>query len=124
MRTRTVVLPAALAAVFLLGAAPRLARAQQKIAYVDLQRALNEVEEGKAAKANLKREFDQKQKLLDDRKSEFDKLRGEFDKQSAVMSEEARRERQTDLEKKGMELQSLFVQMQKELSEREREATK
>ncbi len=124
MHIRNVVLPAALAAVFALGAAPRVARAQQKIAYVDLQRALNEVEEGKAAKANLKREFDQKQKLLDDRKAEFDKLRADFEKQAPVMSEETRREKQGDLEKRGMELQSFFVQLQKELAEREREATR
>ncbi len=124
MRTRNVVLPAVLAAVFALGAAPRIARAQQKIGFVDLQRALNEVEEGKAAKAALKREFDQKQKLLDDRKAEFDKARADFEKQSSVMSDEARREKQADLEKKGMELQGLFVQLQKELSEREREATR
>jgi outer membrane protein len=100
------------------------AAAEPKLAYVDLQRALNEVEEGKVAKANLKREFDQKQKMLDEKKAEFDKLRGELEKQAVVMSEEARKERQADLERKGMELQGLFVQLQKELSEREREATR
>ena len=100
------------------------ARAEQKIAYVDLQRALNEIEEGKAAKAALKREFDQKQKMLDDKKGEFDKLRGEFEKQAVVMSEEARKEKQAELERKGGELQGFFVQLQKDLSEREREATR
>ena len=124
MQVRNVLVPAALALAFGAAAVPATARAQQKIAYVDLQRALNEVEEGKAAKAALKREFDQKQKLLDDRKAEFDKLRGEVDKQAVVMSEEARKEKQADLERKGMELQGFFVQLQKELSEREREATR
>src|SRR5512133_1201768 len=62
--------------------------------------------------------------MIDERKTEFDKLRGDFEKQSAVMSEDARREKGTELERKGMELQGLFVQMQKELSEREREATR
>jgi outer membrane protein len=100
------------------------ARAEQKIAYVDLQRALNEIDEGKTAKAALKREFDQKQKMLDDKKGEFDKLRGEFEKQAVVMSEEARKEKQTELERKGGELQGFFVQLQKDLSEREREATR
>jgi outer membrane protein len=115
-----------LAAALVLGAvaAPGHARAEQKIAYVDLQRALNEVEEGKVAKANLKREFDQKQKLLDDRKADFDKSRTEFEKQSVVMSEDARKAKQADLERKGMELQGFFVQLQKELSDREREATR
>ncbi len=125
MRTTTAATAVALATAFLgLGAAPRAARAEQKIAYVDLQRALNEVDEGKSAKANLKREFDQKQKMIDERKSDFDRLRTDFEKQSAVMTEQARKEKQADLEKKGMELQGLFVQLQKELSEREREATR
>ena len=105
-------------------ALPAQARAEQKIAYVDLQRALNEIEEGKAAKASLKREFDQKQKLLDEKKTEFDKLRGEFEKQALVMSEQARKDKQTELERKGGELQGFFVQLQKELSDREREATR
>jgi outer membrane protein len=114
-----------LAVVVALGvAAPAVALAQQKVAYVDLQRALNEVEEGKVAKANLKREFDQKQKMLDEKKTEFEKLRADLEKQSVVMSEQARKDRQGEIERKGLELQTLFVQLQKELSEREREATR
>ena len=115
---------AALSAAAGLSAAPAPARAEQKIAYVDMQRALNEIEEGKAAKAALKREFDQKQKMLDDKKTEFEKLRNDLEKQSAVMSEQARKEKQADVEKRGMELQAYFVQLQKELSEREREMTR
>src|SRR5919201_2002369 len=117
-------LAAAAALALGLVAAPAPARAEQKIGYVDLQRALNEVDEGKAAKASLKREFDQKQKMLDEKKAEFDKLRGELDKQSVVMSEDARKEPQSELERKQIELQGLFVQLQKELSDREREATR
>ncbi|HEX8908860.1 MAG TPA: OmpH family outer membrane protein [Anaeromyxobacteraceae bacterium] len=120
MRTTVLSLVAALA----LGAAPGHAHAEGRIAFVDLQRALNSVDEGKAAKESLKREFDQKQKLLDDKKTEFDRLRQDFEKQSVVMSDDARKQKQGELERKGMELQSFFVQLQKELSEREREATR
>jgi len=105
-------------------AAPVHARAEQKIAYVDLQRALDEIEEGRAAKASLKKEFEEKQRMLDDRKTAFEKLRGDFEKQSSVMTEQARKERQLEIEKTGMELQGFFVQLQKELSEREREVTR
>ena len=115
---------AALAVAAIVYAFPAQARAEGKIAYVDLQRALNEIDEGKGAKANLKREFDQKQKMLDEKKSEFDRLRGEFEKQAMVMSEQARKDKQSELERKGGELQGYFVQLQKELSEREREATR
>ena len=124
MGLRHVLAVAALAVVAAAAGIPATAVAQQKLAYVDLQRALNEVEEGKAAKAALKREFEQKQKLVDERKTEFDKLRADVEKQSSVMSEEARREKQAELERKGMELQGFFVQLQKDLSDREREATR
>jgi outer membrane protein len=62
--------------------------------------------------------------MLDEKKAEFDKLRAELEKQSVVMSEDARKERQNELERKQIELQGLFVQLQKELSDREREATR
>jgi outer membrane protein len=122
MRTTAVTVLTALALG--LAARPAAAQAEGKLAYVDLQRALNEVEEGKAAKAALKREFDQKQKLLDEKKTEFDRMRADLEKQSVVMSDDARKQKQGELERKGMELQGFFVQLQKELSEREREATR
>ncbi len=112
------------AVVLALILAPAVVRAEQRIGYVDLQRALNEVDEGKAATALLKRDFDQKQKQLNAKKAEFDKAQAEFEKQSVVMSEQAKRDRGQDLERRARELQTLFVQLQKEISDREREATR
>src|SRR6266540_2044152 len=103
---------------------PALARAEQKVGVVDLQRALNEVDEGKAAKALLKRDFDEKQRQLDVKKSEFDKLQADLEKQAVVMSDAAKKDRAADLDRRARELQGLFVQLQKDLSERERDATK
>ena len=105
-------------------ALPSPARADTKVAYVDLQRALTEIDEGKAARAALKEEFDQKQKMLDERKGEFEKMRGDFEKQSSLMSDDARKEKQGEIERKGNELQGFFMQQQKELSDREREMTR
>ena len=105
-------------------AGPALARAEQKLGYVDLQRALNEVDEGKAAKALLKKDFDEKQKQLDGKKAEFDKLQADFEKQALVMSDGAKKEKAGELDRRARELQGLFVQMQKDLSDRERDATK
>jgi outer membrane protein len=104
--------------------APVLGRAEQKLGVVDLQRALNEVDEGKAAKALLKKDFDEKQKHLDAKKNEFDKLQADLEKQSVVMSDAAKKERAVELDRRARELQGLFVQLQKDLSERERDATK
>lgn len=105
----------------LLSAGP--AAAQAKIGYVDLQRALNEVEEGKAAKALLKKDFDEKQRQLDAKKTEFEKLRGDFEKQAVVMNEQARRDKAADLDKRAMELQQIYQQLQGELMKREQEIT-
>ncbi len=113
------------AAVALVAAlAPAAGRAEQRIGYVDLQRALNEVEEGKAAKALLKKDVDEKQKQLDAKKTEFDKLQADFEKQSTIMSETARKDRGQDLDRRARELQALFMNLQKDLSERERDATR
>jgi outer membrane protein len=107
-----------------LALAPAGARAEQKLGVVDLQRAMNEVDEGKAAKALLKKDFDEKQKQLDAKKAEFDKLQTDLEKQQVVMSDAAKRERANDLDRRARELQGLFLQLQKDLSDRERDATK
>jgi outer membrane protein len=100
------------------------ARADVKLGVVDLQRALNEVDEGKAAKAVLKKDFDEKQKQIDAKKVDFEKAKADFDKQSVVMAEQAKREKATELDRKALELQQLFMALQKDLSEREREVTR
>jgi outer membrane protein len=107
-----------------LAAVPALARAEQKIGYVDLQRALNEVEEGKAAKALLQKDFSEKQKQLDAKKADFEQRQADFEKQSVVMSEQARKDQTADLDRRARDLQALFMNLQKDLTEREREATR
>ncbi len=107
-----------------LAVVPAAARAEQKLGYVDLQRALNEVDEGKAAKALLQKDFAEKQKQLDAKKSEFEKLQADFEKQAVVMSEQARKDKSVDLDRRARELQALFVNLQKDLSDRERDATR
>jgi outer membrane protein len=117
---RTIVIALALGAAL----APGLASAEQKIGYVDLQRALNEVDEGKAAKALLKKDFDDKQKEIDAKKADFEKLQVDFEKQASVMSEQAKKDKAQDLDRRARELQALFVSSQKDLSEREQKATR
>ncbi len=113
------------AAVLAVALAPHVgAAAEQKIGYVDLQRALNEVEEGRAAKAQLTRDFDEKQKRLDVAQEDLKRMKADLDKQAVVMADDAKREKQAELDRKFMEVQGLFVQLQKELSDREREMTR
>lgn len=89
--------------------APRVARAAElKIAYVDLQRAFAEVEEGKAAKARLEQLRDAKQKEIDKEQETLKKEKETFDRQAATMTDATRQQQGSDLQKKMLELQQRF----------------
>jgi outer membrane protein len=95
----------------------------QKIAYVDLQRALNEVDEGKQAKARLQKDFAKKQKKLDQQQNEVKKLKEELEA-GVMLSDEVKRQKAMVLQQKMYELQQLYFQLQQELSQAEAKATK
>ena len=61
----------ALLGTILLSLFARPLRAEEvKLGYVDLRRALYETEDGRKARANLKKDFDKKQKELDEQQEE------------------------------------------------------
>ena len=98
------------------------ARAEQKLAYVDFQRAIKEVEEGKAAGAALKRDFEEKQKQLNSKSEEVKRLQEDFQKQAALLTPEAKASKGAEIERKMMETQEFYVKLQQDLSGKEREA--
>jgi len=95
-----------------------------KIGYVDLHRALNNVEEGKKAKRKLKQDYQSKQKKLNEKQKEVKKLKEELQSGSMAMSEDAKLEKQKKLRQKMMELQKTYMGLQRDLSKKEAEATK
>ncbi len=102
--------------------APRVARAAElKIAYVDLQRAFAEVDEGKAAKARLEQMRDAKQKEIDKEQEVLKKEKETFEKQMATMTEATRTQEGTALQKKMYDLQQRFEKGRAELAQTERE---
>jgi outer membrane protein len=103
--------------------AARAARAQaMKIGYVDVQRAVQEVEEGKAARSRLQAELKEKRADLDKKRADLEKMKADYDKQAPVLSEDAKRQKQEQLQKAFLEAQSAAGQMQEELSGKEQEA--
>ena len=100
-----------------------LAHAEQKIAYVDLQRALEETDEGKKAKAALKSEFERKQKELDGRQEDLKKKKADLDKQEKILKPEALQTKQMELQQGLVQLQETYVRLQKDLQEKEATAT-
>lgn len=106
------------------GFAARMAQADDKIAFVDLQRALEETNDGRAAKARLKADFDQKQKELDAKQEELKKMKEDLDKKSALMKPDALQKAQADFQQRFGQLQETFMRLQKDLAQKEQDATR
>jgi outer membrane protein len=106
------------------GATARVAHADDKIAFVDLQRALEETNEGKAAKNRLKSDFDKKQKELDEKQEELKKAKEDFDKKAPMMKDDVRAKAANELQQRLIQLQETFGRLQKDLGQKEQEATR
>lgn len=104
--------------------AARVAHADDKLAFVDLQRALEETNDGKAAKNKLKSDFDQKQKELDAKQEELKKLKEDFDKKSSLMKDDAKQKMQADMQSRLMQLQETYARLQSDLQKKEADATR
>ena len=126
MMTRNLLTAAAVAVLCLTYTARTVEAQEVKIAYVDLQKALLEVEDGKAAKAKLKGMFNKRQKQLDVEQEKLktfkDKLETEL--KSDLLSDDKKKEKMLEYQQRFYELQQLYVSLQKELGEAEAKETK
>ena len=100
------------------------ARAQTKVAYVDLRKALNETEEGRKAMEHLSRMKDDLQKKINEREQAIMKMKGEIEKQQNVLTKEALQKRVQEYYQAVTELQQNYTQFQRDLVKKEAEATK
>ena len=102
---------------------PSAQASEPKIGYVDMARALNEVEDGKLAKAKLKSEFEKKQQQLDKMQTDLKASKEEFEKRAGMMKAEAKQAKQEELQRGLMEVQKTYMQLQQELMESETQVT-
>lgn len=112
----------ALLAVLLL-AAPAFA-ADTKIGYVDLQKALNTSEAGKAAKERISKKVKEYEGTIDTRQKEIKKLKEELEKQAMLLSEDARAAKERDYQQKVKEFQRFTKDIQEELQQKDNDFTK
>src|SRR5450432_1258703 len=111
-------------AIFLLGSSPITAFAEEvKLGYVDLQRALNETEDGRKAKANLKKVFDAKQKELDEQQEALKKDIEDLNKKRTLLPADKVREKESELQDRMQKVQQTYMRHQQDLSAKEQEAT-
>ena len=99
------------------------ASAQMKMAVVDVQRAVMQTEDGLRAQATLKKLFDSRQQELNKKQVDMQKQKEEIDKQSHVLSQAALAKKVDDWQKQMVEIQSTFVEYNKELEKKQKELT-
>lgn len=88
--------------------------AEVKIGTVDLQRAIDSVNQSKKSREKIEKEFGEKQKLLKAKEEEVKKMYEDFQKKALVMSDKAKADMQAEIQKKYMEATQLANQFQDE----------
>jgi outer membrane protein len=113
-----------LAAILVTAVAAREAGAADvKIAVVDLRRALNETEEGKAAMKKLTKHKDKLQKQIEGNEKQILEMKESIEKQQNVLTKEALQKKVEEYYRSVTELQQTYMQFQRELMQKETKAT-
>ncbi len=107
-----------IAAVTLFAAAAHAA--DFKAAYVDIQRALQETDEGKAAKSRLQAMVDKKQKDVEKEKAGLQAEVEAFQKQAPTMEDKVRSTKEQELQKKTYDFAQRTEKLRVEMADSER----
>lgn len=100
-------------------AAAAPANGLQRVAFIDVQRVLARSAAGVAAREQLEREKAGMQKEMDAKRVELEKLRDEMEKKGALLTPDARKEKQEQFERKRRDAARLADDFQKELEKKE-----
>lgn len=112
----------AIAAALTLGHGVAVA-ADIKIGVVDMQKAIQTVDTGKKAKAQLEKQITDKKKDIQTEEAAIKKMTEDFKKQSLVMNDQAKAKKQAEIQERIMKYQELAGRTQQELQQREQELT-
>ncbi|NWF52946.1 MAG: OmpH family outer membrane protein [Nitrospirae bacterium] len=92
-----------------------------KIGYIDLQRVVYESEAGKKAKSELDALVKSKQAIVDEKRHTLERLKSDLEKQASVLSPEARKAKQDEIEKMEREYLRLAQDSETELRKKDSE---
>jgi len=107
-------------ASFALVATPSFAA---KYGIIDMQAVILNVAEGKAARADLEKKIKAKEGELNKRREELDKMNKDFQNQSALISEEARMNKQKEFQEKFLALRNDEMSFRESVKHDEQKAT-
>ena len=123
MRMKTTVAAAATALVCLAGARTAPAEEPVRIAYVDMQRALNESRAGKKALGELQRLMEERKTGLQKQKEALEKKKDELDKQALLLNKETRKSRENEVRTLERDYSRTLSDLKEEFGRRESEFT-
>jgi len=95
--------------------------ADLKIAYVDIQRAINECNAGKDAKKAITKEVEKFQRLIADKQKELQTMKESFEKQALMLTPDARANKEKEYQNKLREFQRWGEDTQNELNQKRME---
>ena len=98
--------------------------ADLKIGYVEMQRALNSSEAGKAAKEQLAARLKKYQDEINVKQDELKRLKDELEKQGAFLNDATRATKEKDYQQKLKEFQRFTKDAQDELQQKDEEFTR
>ncbi|HYD47483.1 MAG TPA: OmpH family outer membrane protein [Terriglobales bacterium] len=96
---------------------------EQKIGYVNLQRALGESAKGKKARDEFKGQVDKLQASLKRRKDELEGMKDQLEKKATVMKDEERLELEDDYRKKLRDFERSYKDSQADLQKKDTDLT-
>jgi outer membrane protein len=94
-----------------------------RAAFVDMQSAILQTEEGKIAKGKIEKEAEAKRQEILNQEKDLKKIDDEFQAQSAVLSEDAKRNKQTEFQTKLQKLQTARAGFEQEVRQKEMQET-
>lgn len=108
---------------FLLYVSPAGAAEALKIGFVDLPRIFAESDSGKKAKADIEAIEKSKKAVIEEKVNSLKKIEEEITKQSSVLSAEAKKAKEEEMEKLQRDIQRLVAEARTELQKKENELT-
>jgi outer membrane protein len=99
------------------------ARAEVKLAYVDVQRALNQCESGKQAKADFQSRVQSAESKLERQQSQVQALKNELEKKGMLMNPDQRQNLEDQYQQKLTDFQRAYKDSRDELQRRDSEMT-
>jgi outer membrane protein len=98
-------------------------KAEVKVGFVDLQKAIQSTSAGKKAKAELEGEFNKRKKEFEKQDADLKKAADELVKKKAVLSEEAFAKKQNELQEEMLKFREAVSQSQFEIQKKQQDLT-